>query len=271
MTDLSDGDFNVSKLSDSQGGAGKSLNPPRLLAIGDIHGQIDALNRLLDKIRLTEADQLVFLGDYIDRGPDSFAVLEKLIEIEKQFPRTVFIRGNHDQYLMNWLFSADDTFLYLGGRQTRESYYRHAEQELNEDDGPGAFLRLMPESHLDFLDRTRFYYELPSALFVHGGIDPAVEKVEDQSLYDLLMGHRDFFGFPRYGRKIVVGHTSTEIFRSQRPVLLPNGIVMCDTSCERTGQLSAVELRFGAIYQSGANVEKNCAVSSLLNMRGEST
>ncbi|MDF1660602.1 MAG: metallophosphoesterase family protein [Planctomycetota bacterium] len=223
---------------------------PRLLAIGDLHGHLDPLNALLDLIQPCSDDQLVFLGDYIDRGPDSFGVIDRLLQVQREFPNTIFLRGNHEQWLLNWLFSQDDTFLYLGGRQTMASY-ADASKALLEDDvsSPEKFLEMCPESHLRFVTETRLFYECEDCIFVHGGLDPSIKSLDRQRAHDLLLGHRDFFGAVEYPKKVVVGHTSTQIFRSLRPVLQTNGIIMVDTSYERTGLLSAVNPRSGEIFQ----------------------
>jgi len=223
----------------------------RLIAIGDLHGFLAGLNRLLEILNPCAADQLVFLGDYIDRGPDSYGVIERLLALREQYPNTIFLRGNHDQWLLNWLFGDDDTFLYLGGRQTWQSYARafalSPEQWPME---PKLFLERLPGPHLKFLDETRLSYERDGCIFVHAGLDPAIAELPKQNLYTLLMGHRDFFQARDFGCKVVVGHTSTQIFRRDSPVFLPSGIIMVDTSCERTGLLSAVEPVTGIIYQA---------------------
>ena len=73
--------------------------PARLIAIGDLHGKLNMLNRLLNIVSPQPEDQFVFLGDYIDRGEDSRGVIERLIQFKGDFPHTIFIRGNHDQLL----------------------------------------------------------------------------------------------------------------------------------------------------------------------------
>ncbi|PLX97504.1 MAG: hypothetical protein C0622_12860 [Desulfuromonas sp.] len=81
------------------------MSPPypyqRLLAIGDIHGHLDELRELLHRVQPTEHDRVVFLGDYIDRGPDSRGVLDELIWFAERFPQTIFLRGNHEQMFLD--------------------------------------------------------------------------------------------------------------------------------------------------------------------------
>ena len=75
--------------------------PKRLLAVGDIHGHLDKLQGLMAQVNPTTNDRVVFLGDYIDRGTDSKGVIEYLIDFKKRFPTTVFLRGNHEQMLLD--------------------------------------------------------------------------------------------------------------------------------------------------------------------------
>ena len=81
----------------------RPLPPRRLLAIGDIHGYLDKLRRLLDLVQPTANDKVIFLGDYVDRGPDSRGVLDELIRFGERFPQTIFLRGNHEQMFMDAL------------------------------------------------------------------------------------------------------------------------------------------------------------------------
>jgi serine/threonine protein phosphatase 1 len=163
--------------------------PDRLIAIGDIHGENDKLRRLLNWVAPTHKDQLVFLGDYIDRGPDSRGVIERLIEIQRTSPRSIFLRGNHDQLLLDALVeagqhsasrlcdqspyfkqhyeSATDLFFSNGGWQTLKSY---AMQSLADP---------FPAEHLNFIESTRLWWRHEDFLFVHAGLAPGI-PVEQQ-------------------------------------------------------------------------------------------
>jgi serine/threonine protein phosphatase 1 len=227
-----------------------TAGPGRLIAIGDVHGYALALEQLLRLIDPEPSDRLVFLGDYIDRGPDSRGVIAMLIELATEHPRTIFLRGNHEQALLDWLFGDDDQFLYHGGRQTIASYLRAAgRRPIDQPLSPRSFEALLPPAHLAFITRTQLYFETSDCLFVHAGLDPARGPVLRQACSSLLVGHRDFFHHARYAKKVVVGHSSTEIFRRHHPVFLPNGVIMCDTSYARTGVLSAACPRSGETHQ----------------------
>lgn len=91
----------------------------RLIAIGDIHGELDHLERLLKRLSPTEEDKIVLLGDYIDRGPKIPETVSYLIEFGQKFPNTVFLRGNHEQMLIDSEGGfGQDLWLYNGGSDT---------------------------------------------------------------------------------------------------------------------------------------------------------
>jgi serine/threonine protein phosphatase 1 len=95
----------------------------RLLAIGDIHGCLDPLRRLLETVAPQAGDQFVFLGDYIDRGPDSVGVIDTLLDFRQKY-RAVFLRGNHEQMLLNYLAGKGEAWLDVnnGGAITFHQY-----------------------------------------------------------------------------------------------------------------------------------------------------
>ena len=98
-----------------------------LYAVGDIHGEDAKLEELLEKLPLRDGDRFVFLGDYIDRGPDAFQVIERLIQLQRDWP-CVFLLGNHESMLLDFLgwtddaYFAGDAFLMNGGDRTLASY-----------------------------------------------------------------------------------------------------------------------------------------------------
>jgi serine/threonine protein phosphatase 1 len=191
--------------------------PQRLIAIGDLHGQRDMLRRLLNVVQPTAADRLVFLGDYIDRGPDSCGLLSTLIALQQRFPDTVFLRGNHDQMLLDALvevgvrhdvrlrdicpryqedvgsFSDVDIFYSNGGRSTLASY------ETNK-------LTDIPQEHVTFLEHTRLWWLYDPFLFIHAGVQPGI-PVEKQSIFTLLWARN--LPPSSDGTIQVVGHSPT--------------------------------------------------------------
>jgi len=189
----------------------------RLIAIGDIHGQRKKLERLLDRVALRPDDRLVFLGDYVDRGADSCGVVACLLKIGRSRPETIFLRGNHEQLLLDALAEhgssalptlaelspqfatsagGSATFLHLlnGGGATLASY------------GISSHAEGLPPDHLDFLHQTRLFWSRPPFLFVHAGADPDLDpSVQDP--FTLLWDRTSPPG--RNGRIHIIGHQPT--------------------------------------------------------------
>lgn len=204
-------------------------------AIGDVHGCARTLDALL--ARLPEGAPLVFLGDYVDRGPDSPGVLDRLIALQHTRP-CVFLRGNHDQMLLDaadgWMDdeAMDVWTTYNGGDATLRQYAR-----------AGG----VPDAHRAFLRATRLFHHTPDAAFVHAGLDPD-RRVADQlarpDAHTLLWtrAHLDVLPAERaWEMPVVCGHTPRP-----EPLNQPN-LVVIDTGVFRPaadgfGRLTAVEM-----------------------------
>ena len=170
----------------------------RLLAIGDIHGCLAQLTGLMALVNPAAADRVVFLGDYVDRGPDSAGVIDYLIEFAAAFPQTVFLRGNHEQMFLEYLDGQDPAlFLINGGRQTLDSY---------RDCG----LWPLPSSHRRFLESLRHYFESAQHIFVHAGLRPGI-PLAGQTDFDMLWIRHEFLESNYdWGKTVVYGHTPLE-------------------------------------------------------------
>ena len=162
--------------------------------ITDIHGELGKLENVLSKIETRPDDIFVFLGDYIDRGPDSKGVVEKVIEISQQF-KTITLIGSHEYALLH--ANTDEYYNYLfwnyGGPATVRSY-------------GGRFENILAE-HGDFYRSLKFYYLTEKYLFVHAGIDPRFsleEQCETDLVYIRSAFYRNKHNLPQ---KIIFGHT----------------------------------------------------------------
>jgi serine/threonine protein phosphatase 1 len=173
----------------------KHENSSRLLAVGDIHGCLDHLECLMAKVNPTPGDRFVFLGDYVDRGPDSRGVIDYLIRFGRDFPETVFLKGNHEEMFLDFLSGRDQVnFLLNGGGATLESY--RGENGVR-----------FPRDHLDFLHALIPYYETEHFIFVHAGLRPGIPP-ENQSEEDMLWIRGEFLRSSYdWGKTIVFGHT----------------------------------------------------------------
>jgi serine/threonine protein phosphatase 1 len=172
----------------------------RIFAIGDIHGCYDQLTALLDRIPIDWTnDKLVFMGDYIDRGPKSYEVVEHLIGLQDVHPGIVFLKGNHEQMLADYLSGKDRvTYLYNGGQQTLESYLKHLKPKAT---------HVIPDRHLRFFESLVLFHETDSYIFVHAGMRQKVPL--DQQVPQDLLWIRDKFIQATYsfGKRVVFGHT----------------------------------------------------------------
>lgn len=193
----------------------------RVIAIGDIHGQIEKLDKLLRILEPDpERDELVFLGDYVDRGPNSREVLDRLLELTWSEQRVTCLRGNHEQMMIDYLMGrGKDSFgpmwLYNGGRATLDSYAQP---------GQRSFSSSVETAHLEFIRSLPLYYRTGETIFVHAGLRPGIE-LEEQSARDLLW-IRDGFFRARYDWpvRIVFGHTPMpEPFREGKLIGIDTG------------------------------------------------
>ena len=172
----------------------------KIFVVGDIHGCFDKLCALMDKIPLNNTrDQLIFIGDYIDRGPSSFDVVNYLIDFKKRVPGTIFIKGNHEDMLQNYLDGSDRfTYLLNGGQKTMDEY-------LNRSDNKEAFP--IPSEHLEFFNSLQLYYQTDDYIFVHAGLREKV-PLESQDKMDLLWTRDEFIHSDfNFGKRVIFGHT----------------------------------------------------------------
>ena len=168
----------------------------RLIAIGDIHGEIVKLNELLRQLKPQKGDTLVFLGDYIDRGKHSKEVVERLIGLSKE-TNCIFLKGNHEQMLLKIpeTKSEDDVNFWMvnGGAETFDSY--------------GNFEDIF-KLHGEFFKNLKLYHQTDKYLFVHAGIRPdkplAAQEEEDFLwIRDNFINHKH-----KLTQKVIFGHTA---------------------------------------------------------------
>ena len=215
-----------------------------IYAIGDIHGCLDPLRRLMDEIRLSKGDEVVFMGDYVDRGPDSKGVIDYLLTLRGRY---TFLMGNHERMLLEFLQGRDRLlFFYNGGKATVDSY---------------GGLSEIPAAHLDFLNRLRLYYETDDYLFVHGGIRPGV-PLQEQDPKDLLWIREEFYGYPgRYIKTVIFGHTP------MREVLMEEDRIGIDTACVYGNKLTCLILPSRQVIQV-SNPLDTSSRAAILGSRG---
>jgi serine/threonine protein phosphatase 1 len=205
-----------------------------LIAIGDIHGCAATLEALLERLAPTADDHLLFVGDYIDRGPDSKRVIDQLLALRKDVPCT-FLRGNHEAMMIEYLDAgAFNLWQMNGGVSTLQSYA---------GDGSGEFV--IPNAHADFVRNTKLYHETDEFFFVHAGLKANLSIQEnldrgDEQIFLWERGHLEANSFA-WEKTVVCGHTpQPEPINRERLLNIDTGCVY--HTRPGMGRLTAVHL-----------------------------
>ena len=222
----------------------EALLPPgiRVYAIGDIHGRLDLLTALgEDCLHLPSLEPIaVFLGDYIDRGPDSAGVIEKLANGDFPVP-IVALRGNHEATLLRFLEdeTALDEWRLYGGLETLVSYGIDVKNVMRGAEyaaAQAALREALPPKHLSFFKESKLSWSAGDYFFCHAGIRPNIALARQQE-HDLLWIRQEFNDYQGPHEKIIVhGHTPVV-----EPEVLPNRINL-DTGAYATGILTCLAL-----------------------------
>lgn len=221
----------------------------RVYAIGDIHGCDDLLARMHETIaadrvsRPIASYRIVHLGDYVDRGPDSAAVIERLSRLAESDENVLFLRGNHETLLLDFLETAnaeaEATFLANGGVATLASYGIVAGRRSwrRRSEGLAARFRArLPERHYAFLESLRYSARIGDYFLCHAGVRPGI-VLDQQDRFDLTWIREGFLDSDGdFGAIIVHGHTP-----AQQPEIRPNRINI-DTGAVLGGGLTCVVL-----------------------------
>ena len=211
--------------------------------IGDIHGCARSLVDLVVTIDpKAGTDELIFVGDYIDRGPDTYGVVAYLLSLSETFACT-FLRGNHESMMLRAYAEEQESqrahWLLHGGEETLLSY------------AVGTGSRIIPSAHWDFFGATRWYRDDPDAFIVHGGVSPDVSIAKNLAAFypeDFLWqrAHLGRTSHPHWEKKVVCGHTPLpEPLMMERLWAIDTGCVYPQSS--GFGRLSAVCLETAVV------------------------
>ncbi len=214
----------------------------RIFAVGDIHGCDQKLQKLMERLPYRpEHDRLVFIGDYIDRGPESAKVLDYLCRLKKENPRMIALLGNHEYLLLEYHRSNDPALIPYLRQNGLDSTVRSYHQEDGFNLQPLSFL---PQEHLDFLLSLQPFWQNDEYIFVHAGLEPGVAP-EDTDI-SVLCQVRDSFLFTThdFGKKVIFGHTPFEL-----PLVTPTKIGI-DTGASMGNMLTAVQLPEEIFYHA---------------------
>ncbi len=201
----------------------------KIFIIGDIHGCLDMLARLMDKIDWSPGeDGLIFLGDYIDRGEDPKGVVDYISGLSKRFSLVECLKGNHEAMFLDFLAGRDrEMFVANGGWKTLESYgtSSHLDNKIE-----------LPPDHMAFFKSLKLYIELEDYYVVHAGFKPGLEMIK-QTEAEMLWIRKSFVSSDYdFGKKVIFGHTPFK-----EPLIMKNKIGL-DTGAVYGNMLTCLEL-----------------------------
>jgi serine/threonine protein phosphatase 1 len=227
--------------------SGSSTADRLIYAVGDVHGRADLLELLLSRIEDDRtggpAPVLIFLGDYIDRGADSRAVIDRLLALRRDGFEVRFLKGNHEKAMLDFMVksSLGPAWLSYGGAETLFSYGVRAPlpaaspEEMRR--AAEALRAALPRDHLEFFKELELFVRYGDYLFVHAGLKPG-KPLELQLEEDMLTIREPFMRSPRKWPFVVVhGHTP------EPNVHIDSRRIGVDTGAYATGRLSAVRLQ----------------------------
>ncbi len=225
-----------------------------IFAISDIHGCYDELMALYKQLPINpKKDQLIILGDHIDRGPKSKQVVNQLIKWKKKYPHWQFLYGNHEDLMLDALvyggrvYGSFDLWFQQGGKETFLSY---VPKNLTEYHKSIVQVKdVIPVEHLEFLMQLPRYYETDDYIFVHGGIKPG--KTPEETDPQDLIWIRDEFIYANWdwGKKVIYGHTADNHTGEFEPLVQENKIGIDTAVCYSAfNKLTAIELPSEKFY-----------------------
>ncbi|KRE99883.1 hypothetical protein ASG89_27565 [Paenibacillus sp. Soil766] len=217
----------------------------RLLVVSDIHGCADEFKELLDKVKFNpEEDQLILLGDYVDRGPASRETVEHVMLLVRE-KGAIALKGNHDQRFLEVMNGTDDLtemkFFEHGGIQTFQSFSGVRDFDLKT---AKERIRANCSEHLAFLRELPLYYENDTHIFVHAGLNPAYVDWKTQPERDFIWIRAPFVQQKTVVKKIVVfGHTTTKDIHGKAEVWFDTDKIGIDGGCAYGLQLNLLEIK----------------------------
>lgn len=223
----------------------------KTIVIGDIHGCYEELKEMIvdlenNKEYNKDTDRLIFLGDYIDRGMDSYKVIQYIKELQKNNDNVIALMGNHEKMCIDFMAHLSDDWLLNGYHTTINSYGNY--KELQKD--------------IEWMKTLPLYYEDDSFIYVHAGINPN-KPLDKNSAYELLWQRESFiYNKNEFDKTVIFGHTpSQNLLQNDAPYKTLAGNIGIDTGCVFGGSLTALIIENGEVakfYQeSFQDIEQN--------------
>lgn len=219
--------------------------------IGDIHGRLKLLDQLIENVPWNvERDNIVFLGDLIDRGSESPGVVARVMSLAKANPNTIVLRGNHEQMLLDCLDYGDLQWLIPenGGLATLTSYGFNLIELQDVSDIK------IPDEHVEFFRSLAFFHEDEQAIYVHAGLVPGEHPSQTDS--DVLIWTRDLDFYKGYdGKLCFFGHTPTQYLpregrKRKFGIYIHGSCIGIDTSGDAESPLSCIQVETFTLYQA---------------------
>lgn len=224
------------------------------LVFGDLHGNLRALQTLWNWLQPTHKEEIVFLGDYIDRGTDSRGVIEFLISIKQDF-NACFVMGNHEEMMLSCRFGSDywPNWIKYGGDQTLRSY--------GISDGNPQDLALVPDTHWGFLNQLLPYFETDHFIFTHACLNMD-KQLKQQNSEELRWWPNLSDKAHISGKKVIFGHMSQ---RSGIPTYYGQNLCL-DTSI--SSWISCFDTETNTVHQANqAGEYRRREVSHIINSK----
>ncbi|MFB9327556.1 metallophosphoesterase family protein [Paenibacillus aurantiacus] len=230
------------------------MNKERTLVVSDIHGCDEELRLLLEQMSFRpERDQLVLLGDYVDRGPRSKETVAYVCQLVRQ-EGALALQGNHDHRFVNVVtglaaLEEKTKFWEKGGAETLSSYYgRIVAPSECEEETCCRYIRERYAEDIRFLKDLPMYYEDEHFIYVHAGLNPSYANWKLQPARDFLYIREPFHeAAPKGAKTVVFGHTKTVELHGSPDVWFGSGKIGIDGGCAFGYQLNGVELTGGRV------------------------
>lgn len=230
--------------------------------VSDIHGYLDNFNEVLENFN-PGTQQLVLLGDYVDRGPNAIGVIKRIKGLKEQYPTTVVLMGNHDEMFLKFVMDKMDlseTLLYLdenGGKETVESFTGEMLDTYDSDlvsklKCIRSEMKLHSKDVISFLRDLKFYYETENILFTHAGYNTTLSHWTKTTEEQFIWIRNHYKSRPKTHHVNVFGHTPAYSIRetigegySYYPLFIEyvkGAYLAIDGAVAYGGQLNAVVL-----------------------------
>jgi serine/threonine protein phosphatase 1 len=216
----------------------------------DVHGCLEEMEVLLSKWN-PEKEKLVYLGDMVDRGPDSLGVIRRLMALKKEYPQDVIIlKGNHDDDFAHWIYLEESvSFLMTEDiKTTVKSFYKDNPEKLKKDSRiqQHQYIRRNFKQEISFINNLPLYHETNHCIFVHAGIDVTKDDWKDDGVNTFLWIRNQFiYNDNKMPKKVFFGHTATSFLHKDCNDIYigkHNDRIGIDGGCVFGGQLNGLKI-----------------------------